>query len=103
MMMKITAFGDQVGNERRAFGGRHHALDVYRIVAMLTELQYEQTRRQFSQYGHEQAVQTVVALVQRFFESPDSPGNIRMREHAFYGDNIDMAAFINGLRGLSNQ
>lgn len=99
LMMKITAFGDQVTEERREFG-RHHALDVYRVVAMLTKQQYEQTREQFSKYAQEPAAQTVVTLAQQFLDSPDSPGNIRMREHAFYGDNMNMAAFIDGLRGL---
>lgn len=49
LMMKLTAFGDQVDNEERVFG-RHHALDVYRIIAMLNDEQYAQTKQQFRRY-----------------------------------------------------
>jgi len=45
LMMKVTAYGDQYDNPDKN-QGRHHALDIYRIIAMLTEPQFEQTKIQ---------------------------------------------------------
>jgi hypothetical protein len=99
LMMKITAFGDQVDSEKRVFG-RHHALDVYRIIAMLNEERYALTKEQFKSYANEPSVQHVVALSKELFGSTESPGIMRMREHAFYDTNLDIVAFIDALQDL---
>lgn len=95
LMMKVTAFGDQVDNEKRVFG-RHHALDVYRIVAMLSKEQFTQTKQQFTKYAGESGTQHVMALAKELFGSIESPGIVRMREHAFYDINNDHAEIVFG-------
>ena len=65
-MMKITAFGDQFDNEKRDFG-RHHALDIYRIVAMLDEEQYAQTKLQFAEHASDPSAQRAVYLDKELF------------------------------------
>jgi hypothetical protein len=100
LMMKLTAFGDQVDNEQRVFG-RHHALDVYRIIAMLNEEQYAQTKQQLTKYSNDLSAQRVIALAIELFGSTESPGIIRMKEHAFYDNNLDIAAFIRALQDLT--
>ena len=82
LMMKLTAFGDQVDNEQRVFG-RHHALDVYRIIAMMTEDKFTQTKDQFDRYSNESAARTAAALAKDLFGTRESPGIVRMREHGF--------------------
>jgi len=99
LMMKITAFGDQVDNEKKDFG-RHHALDIYRIVAMLDEEQYAQTKLQFAEHASDPSAQRVVSLVKELFGSTESPGIIRIKEHAFYDNNLDIDAFISALQDL---
>jgi len=99
LMMKLTAFGDQVNNGEKDFG-RHHALDVYRIVSMLTDDQYDVTRHQFNENGHEAPVQHVIKLTETMFDSNTSAGIVRLREHVFFGANMDIRAFIGGLQGL---
>jgi hypothetical protein len=42
--MKLHAFGDRM-DDADAYLGRHHALDIYRIVAMLTEGDYTLVRQ----------------------------------------------------------
>ncbi len=100
LMMKLTAFGDQVDDELRAFG-RHHALDVYRTIAMINEDQFTQTKEQFDRYSNESAARHVVALAKDLFGTRESPGILRMREHAIYGTNMDIGTFIDVLRELT--
>ena len=102
LMMKVTAFGDQVDNEKRVFG-RHHALDLYRIIAMLNEEQYAQTKQQFTKHSNDLNAQCVMTLAKELFGSTESPGIIRMKEHAFYDNNLDIAAFISALQDLTTQ
>jgi hypothetical protein len=99
LMMKLTAFGDQVNSEQKVFG-RHHALDIYRIIAMLTEEQFERTRQLFSENSQEERAQRAITLAETMFVSNESAGIVRMREHAFFGPKMDISAFIDGLRGL---
>ena len=49
-MMKLHAFADRSA-DADADLGRHHALDVYRIVAMLAEDEFEQVRQRVTQHG----------------------------------------------------
>jgi hypothetical protein len=99
LMMKVTAFGDQIDN-RDKDQGRHHALDVYRIVAMLTEDQYSQTARQFQTHGASPETVRVKALSKDFFITESSLGVLRMKEHAFYGQNMQIGEFMSSLQSL---
>lgn len=99
LMMKVTAFGDQVENEDKNLG-RHHALDVYRIVAMMTEEQFLKTKSQFKEHYSSPYVERVRALVKEFFAREDGIGILRMREHAFWGDNMRLPEFMSSLSEL---
>jgi hypothetical protein len=96
-MMKVTAFGDQLSNEDKNLG-RHHALDVYRIVAMMSEVQFVETKAQFKQHQSSHYVERVRSLVTDCFVTEQSIGNLRMREHAFWGDNMRLPDFIGALK-----
>lgn len=99
LMMKVTAFGDQVENEDKNLG-RHHALDVYRIVAMMTEEQFLETKSQFKKHYSSPYVERVRTLAKEFFVKEDGIGILRMREHAFWGDNMQLPDFIGALSDI---
>lgn len=99
LMMKVTAFGDQVENVDKN-RGRHHALDVYRIVAMMTEPQFTQTKSQFKQHYSSPYVERVRSLVKDFFVREDGIGILRMREHAFWDDNIRLPEFMGAMKEI---
>ncbi len=96
LMMKVTAFGDLLGNEDKNLG-RHHALDVYRIVAMMSEEQFVETKSQFKLHSSSPHVERVRGLVTDCFASEQSIGILRMREHAFWGDNMRLPDFMGAL------
>jgi hypothetical protein len=99
LMMKVTAFGDQVNNVDKD-QGRHHALDVYRIVAMLSEPQFLVTKQQFKDHASSEHVQHVKNLFKEFFALDQRIGILRIREHAFFGANMNTADFVENLRDI---
>jgi hypothetical protein len=99
LMMKVTAFGDLLDNENKNLG-RHHALDVYRIVAMMTEQQFIETESQFQQHYSSPYVERVRSLVTDCFLTEQSIGVLRMREHAFWGANMRLPDFMGALREI---
>jgi hypothetical protein len=99
LMMKVTAFGDLIENEDKDLG-RHHALDVYRIVAMMTEAQFLETKSQFELHYSSPHVERVRGLVRDCFVKESGIGILRMREHAFWGDNMRLADFMDALNDI---
>lgn len=99
LMMKVTAFGDLLDNEDKNLG-RHHALDVYRIVAMMTEEQFTETKSQFKQHSLSPYVKRVRSLVTDCFLTEQSIGILRMREHAFWDNNVRLSDFMGALKDI---
>ncbi|MBX9771425.1 MAG: hypothetical protein K2X29_08650 [Candidatus Obscuribacterales bacterium] len=97
LMMKVTAFGDQLDNEDKDLG-RHHALDVYRIVAMMSETQFLETKSKFELHSSSEYVERVRGLIAECFAAEDGIGVLRMREHAFWGSNMRLPDFIGALK-----
>ncbi len=99
LMMKVTALGDQRDNADKD-QGRHHALDVYRIVAMLSVNHFEQTKQQFHNYSDSKYVTRVKQLSRECFGEPGATGILRMKEHAFWDNNMMVDSFIDILHEL---
>jgi hypothetical protein len=99
LMMKITAFGDQLDKNDKKFG-RHHALDVYRIVAMLSENQFDETKKQFENHAELTPVLHVRRLRKDFFSSDEALGILRIKEHELFDSNLDIDSFIGSLQEL---
>ncbi len=100
LMMKVTAFGDLLDNEDKNLG-RHHALDVYRIVAMMSEKQFEETKSRFEVHYSSSYVERVRTLITDCFAMESGIGILRMREHLFWGDNMRLPNFIDALKEIS--
>ena len=99
LMMKVTTFGDQLASADKD-QGRHHALDVYRIIAMISENQLEQTKQQFQKYVGSEYLTRVKELSTECFGEPGAAGILRMKEHAFWDENIMVDSFIDILHEL---
>jgi hypothetical protein len=99
LMMKVTAFDDQLENNDKQFG-RHHALDVYRAIGMMNEKEYEEAKedsqacRALPQFVRAQGV------VKVHFQSQTGLGAIRIREHSLYHDRMQLADLVDILGEL---
>lgn len=88
LLMKLHACRDRLADENKQFG-RHHALDVYRLLAMLTEAELELARRLFRTHAGETVVKAASKIVKDSFASVTSVAVLRMREHALAGSAME--------------
>ena len=80
LLMKLFALRDQWQQEAKDFG-RKHALDIYTIVALLTEAEFAKSLRLRDRYRASPVAQEAGAIVQQLFGNVDAPGVLRLREH----------------------
>jgi hypothetical protein len=99
LLMKLHAFADRTEDVNRDLG-RHHALDVYRIVAMMTDDEYRDVRANIERYADNAAVQRARQIVGDSFSSQTSLGIIRLREHSLFTNAMNPDALIGALADL---
>lgn len=99
LLMKLFAFRDRKDDHDKEMG-RHHALDVLRIVAMMTRHEYDGTKDQFHECADREQVQQVRRIVEECFADEDAIGMIRIREHPLFRQQIDIPAFLDSLHSL---
>ena len=96
LLMKLTAYRDRRYDRDKDLG-RHHALDVFRIVAMLTEAERDQVHVNLSAFAGDVQVCSCVDLVRSAFASPTAPGVLAMREHPLWQNDQQLTAFLETL------
>jgi hypothetical protein len=87
LMMKLHAFSDRKGDVNKDLG-RHHALDVYTIVGMMTEGEFERAKTLSEEDRNDPQVQRARAIVGEDFSSLTAPGLLRLREHPLSRDDF---------------
>lgn len=80
LLMKLHACYDRLDDEDKQLG-RHHALDVYRVIAMLTDAEMETFRKLRREQRDIPAVNRAAEIVEEIFAEATSRGVLRMREH----------------------
>ncbi len=93
LMMKLVAFDDRKHDERKDVG-RHHAMDLYRIIAMMTQSEYEETLLLGKTYSEDVRFNKVQQIVANHFASPSDLGVIRLREHTLFQESFPVHDFI---------
>jgi len=93
LLMKLTAYRDRRNDAAKDLGG-HHALDIFRIVAMLTEPEYNQVRKNMQHFAANAQVQSCVELVRSDFSSPTAPGILTMRKHPLWQNDQQLPVFL---------
>lgn len=77
LLMKLHAFRDRVNDEKKKLAS-HHALDLYRIVAMMTRDEYELVQQLARRHADTTAVQEAGVVVVEQFGSDRSIGMTRL-------------------------
>lgn len=81
LLMKLHAFRDRVDDVRKNLAS-HHALDIYRIVAMMTRDEYDLVQELARQHADSAAVQEARNIVADQFGDDRSIGMIRLLKGA---------------------
>lgn len=99
LLMKLTAYRDRRNDADKNLG-RHHALDIFRIVAMLTEPEHDQVRANLRRFQADVQVQSCIDLVRSDFAGATAPGVLAMREHPLWQNDPQLALFLEGITQL---
>lgn len=79
LILKLNALRDRIEDEVK---GPYHAFDIYRIVAMMTENEWEESVRFATRYSQHEQVKNTVEIVRGLFADEDAIGVIRARRFA---------------------
>ncbi|MCC5830641.1 MAG: hypothetical protein JJU36_14435 [Phycisphaeraceae bacterium] len=96
LLMKLTAYRDRRHDADKDLG-RHHALDVFRIVAMLTETEFEHSLANLRHHKADAQVQSCAALVSSDFSGSTKPGILAMRSHPLWRNDQQLEVFLETL------
>lgn len=81
LLMKLHACRDRLHDGEKL--GRHHALDVYRLIAMLTDAEVELFRKLRGKHTDNAAVKRAAKIGGEILADATGLGVLRMREHEF--------------------
>jgi hypothetical protein len=99
LLMKLHAFRDRCQDAEKDMA-RHHALDLYRIVAMMTEAEFQRTEQQVRRHQASPVVVEARRIVTDSFSSAESLGSLRLREHSLWNQTMALASFLSAMKGL---
>lgn len=96
-LMKLFAFRDQVDFEHQ---GSHHALDLYCIIAMMTEEEWTTAKRMANANADSAIVDEASRIVSEMFESLTGQGLLVMRANPYCSDQLQLSEFIELIKEL---
>jgi len=103
MLLKLFAFSDRKHDDTVDLG-RHHAFDLYRIVAMMTRAEWQEVKRFRAEYSDAAIVQNGVQIVRSEFSGEETLGTLRLREYVrgarLSTDSYPVGDFLTDLREL---
>ncbi len=92
LLMKLSAFADRKADNNKDLG-RHHALDIYTIAAMMTEPEYDRARELATRSRSNPHFMRACDIVAEEFTDPTSLGMLRLREHRLFRDEFRLDEF----------
>jgi hypothetical protein len=93
LLMKLSAFADRKEDANKDLG-RHHALDAYTVVGMMTEAEYDRGRALAGRSRTDPHYERVCEVVAADFASPTAIGVLRLREHRLFQDSFRIDEFL---------
>lgn len=97
LLMKLHAFRDRNADENKELG-RHHALDLFRIVAMVTEDEDRVVRSLLARHQAAAPVLEARRIVAAHFRDRQSLGILRLREHELFRPEMELGPFLSLLQ-----
>lgn len=93
LLMKLLAFRDRANDAGKDLA-RHHALDIYRIIGLITQDEDQTVRDMAAKHREHPKVIEARAVVAEYFSRSDSLGILRMREHPLAAGRVAIDPFI---------
>lgn len=100
VLMKLTAYRDRRDDPDKEHGS-HHALDIFRIVAMLSETERDEVIENMRIFENNQQVLSCADLVRSDFHHAASPGALAIRQHPLWRNDKQIDAFLETLKEIT--
>lgn len=78
LILKLFAYRDRKGDSKK---GPYHAVDIYRIIGMMTELEWEAALAIAARYADDPIVREAASIVSDMFSHPEAEGVIQIRRY----------------------
>lgn len=101
LMMKLFALRDRITDVEKDYG-RHHALDLYMIIAMMTQEDWNNCVEMHRRHKADAKVVEAGKLLKQLFGDIFSPGVLRLKENKYYRADFQLTEFLTALRELFN-
>jgi hypothetical protein len=95
LMMKLHAFEDRMDDADDL--GQHHALDLYTIVGMMTEREYERAKELSASQATNEYFRRACAIIRNHFGSTTAVGVLRLKEHDLFREEFLLDEFMSVL------
>jgi hypothetical protein len=83
LLMKLFAFRDSMNDADKNLG-QHHALDIYRIIGMLTQAEDVDVRNLAIEFAGDMTVVEALRIANEYFAPEAGIGRLRVREHPLF-------------------
>ncbi|MEY2725147.1 MAG: hypothetical protein RLZZ458_1014 [Planctomycetota bacterium] len=97
--MKLCAYRDRIDDADKLLG-QHHAIDIYRIVGLLTEAEDVHVRALSTEFAEHPTVIDARQVASTHFISSDGIGRLRIQEHPLYHEKFELDRFSRELHHL---
>ena len=81
LVLKLFALRDRLEDEGKSYGA-YHAFDIYRVIAMMTEEEWEQAIQLREQYADSSKIREARQIANELLSSENATGVLRLRQHA---------------------
>ncbi|HZP84375.1 MAG TPA: hypothetical protein VFB21_22265 [Chthonomonadaceae bacterium] len=92
-LMKLFATRDK-DDRNEPDNASKHALDLYRVMAMMTEPEWETAKRLSAQYSGEPVVKEAGEIIGAYFAHTKAQGVLRLREHPQFTRDMNLQEFL---------
>lgn len=98
-MMKLFAFRDRINDENKQYGS-YHALDIYGIIATMSEEEWNRALalRELNQTSEQ--VKEAGRIAAQYFASLSRQGMVRMRESPYCREGLQLEEFCGAIQEL---
>jgi hypothetical protein len=101
LMMKLFALRDRIDDAEKDYG-RHHALDLYMIIAMMKQEDWKACVEMKRRHEADTKVIEASTLVKQLFGDMFGQGVLRLKENKYYRDDFQVKEFLAALKDLFN-
>ena len=99
LMMKLFALRDRIHDAEKDFG-RHHALDLYAMIAIMTETDLNTSIELRGKHTADAKLMEARAIVVELFANESCLGVLRLKESAYYRSDFQVQEFIKALQDV---